>query len=51
MLGVYFELYHTNQFCFFYNLGYSKKTLYAGVAALDFAVWVTVCVTTIAITA
>jgi hypothetical protein len=38
-MGIYFEIFHPNQFYFFYNLGYSKTNLYIGVAIVDLSVW------------
>ncbi|HMJ67425.1 MAG TPA: hypothetical protein VK508_00940 [Cyclobacteriaceae bacterium] len=39
LIGIYFEIFHSQQLLFFYNLGYSKRTLYTAVAAFDFAIW------------
>ena len=45
-LGVYFEFFRAQQFCFFNNLGYSKTTLYIGATILDLSVWtlLTICI-------
>jgi hypothetical protein len=39
MIGIYFEIFHSRQFLFFYNLGFSKRALYTGVVVFDLAIW------------
>jgi hypothetical protein len=39
LYGTYFEFFHTQQFYFFNNLGYSKLRLYTSVVMLDLSIW------------
>lgn len=39
LIGVYVEVFQSNKFYFFYNLGYSKKSLYAGTILIDLIIW------------
>jgi hypothetical protein len=47
IIGTYFEVFHSRQLHFYFNLGYSKRSLYAGVVIMDAVVWIGL--TTIAI--
>jgi hypothetical protein len=47
IIGFYFHLFHSDQFYFFYNLGYSKTQLYTFSFLLDMSIWFLLTVLTI----
>jgi hypothetical protein len=47
VIGVYFHLFHSDQFYFFNNLGYSRAKLYISAALIDLISWLLLAIFTL----